>query len=1137
MRIHSAILSLGVLAIASLAAVPAPPQAQPAVDPASAMHWRQIGPTRAGRARAVAGVASQPNVAYIGFDNGGVWRSTDYGANWQPIFDRESTGSIGAIAVAPSDPNVIYVGTGAGIIRPDLATGNGVYKSTDAGRTWTRLGLFDSQMIATIDVSPRDPNRLFVAALGHPYGPNAERGIFRSTDGGKSFEKVLYKDEYTSGNDVRIDPSDPNVVYAALWQQQQSFIEGGAFGGTSGGIFKSTDGGTTWKPLTQGLPAITQANLSISASNPKILYAIAAGAGEGGGRGGGGTTGIYKTTDGGDHWFLAARGADGGGTRTPDIRPLARIGGGDLPTLTVDPKDPNVVYSCSVVFWRTEDGGVTWSAVRGAPGGDDYQKAWINPNNTDIIVAVSDQGAVISGNRGISWSNWYNQPTAAMYHVSTDNAFPYRVCGGQQDSGSACVSSRSNDGEITFRDWHPVMIQEYGEAAPDPKNPDLVYGSARTNVSLYDRKTGQTKSVGPDFAAGRAAASGGYAIQSGAIVDGRGARTTGVSTSTPLTAAGPTFNRNVRTMPIEWSPVNPSLLFYASNAVWKTLDGGKSWTRISDDLARQTWAVPANAGKYASTVTPAPAGTITALSPSSKDVNVLWAGTDDGHIQVTMDGGAKWTNVTPPAIKPWTRIFNIEAGHFDPLTAYAAANTMRIDDFNPHFWRTHDGGKTWSEINAGIAPGAPANSIREDPRQKGLLYAATDTQVWVSVDDGDSWQSLRLDMPAISVRDLQVKDDSTCLCSDLVAGTHGRGYWILDNVTPLRQAAAIRTAASARMSYLVKPAPAVRVRFGMNDPTPWPPEVPAGENPPPGAILDYFLGADASGPVTIDILDGAGKPVRTYSSTDPVRNPDPAIDPAAYDRICRDNPAAPDCGLPLYWPAPQMVVSAKAGMHRVGWDLRLQPLGEGGGRGGNAVPRRTYPAVNAPWAPPGAYTVRLTVDGKSYPQPLTLHLDPRVKTPALGLSTLTSLTREMYEGAKAAHAAADQVRALAAKLEGMEGAEIAAFKEQLVALAPPVPAGGGRGGPGGGGRGGGRGAAVNAPSSLDGVSASLLAAAMAMQGADVAPTAREVAACAEARRQAAPLMARWAKLTTVDLPALNAKRKAAGQPPIAWPPK
>ena len=573
MRRHVAAWSLATLAIATLAAVPAPPQPTAAVEPGAAMHWRQIGPTRAGRARALAGVPGQRNVFYIGFDNGGVWRSTDYGANWVPLFDRQPAGSIGAIAVAPSDPNIIYVGSGAGIIRPDLATGNGVYKSTDAGKTWTHLGLADTQMIAMIDVSPADPNLLFVAALGHPYGPNQERGIFRSKDGGKTFEKVLYKDEYTSGNDVRIDPADPNVVYAALWQQQQSYIEGGGFGGNqdsnSGGIFKSSDGGSTWKQLTEGLPMVGQANLAVAASNPKTLYAIvgvAPAAGGRGGRGGGpqtpgvtppGGVAIYKTTDGGDRWTLAA------GSRQPDPRPLARIGGGDLPTLTVDPKDPNVVYSCSVVFWRTEDGGVTWSAVRGAPGGDDYQKAWINPNDTNIILVVSDQGAVISGNRGASWSNWYTQPTAAMYHVSTDMAFPYRVCGGQQDSGSACVQSRGNDGEITFRDWQPVMIQEYGEAAPDPKNPDLVYGSSRNGVSLFNRRTGQKKEMGPNTAPAPGAAA---------------------------------FNRNVRTMPLEWSPVDPNVLFYAQNAVYKTIDGGTSWTRISGDLTRQTWDVPGTVG-------------------------------------------------------------------------------------------------------------------------------------------------------------------------------------------------------------------------------------------------------------------------------------------------------------------------------------------------------------------------------------------------------------------------------------------------------------------------------------------------------------------------------------------------------------
>src|SRR5262249_19573277 len=406
--------------------------------------------------------------------------------------------------------------------------------------------------------------------------------------------------------------------------------------------------------------------------------------------------------------------------------------------------------------------------------------AWINPNNSDIILLVSDQGGVVSANRGASWSNWYTQPTAAMYHVSTDKAFPYRVCGGQQDSGSACVLSRGNDGEITFHDWHPVNIQEYGEAAPDPKHPDLVYGSARAGVSLYDWKTGQTKQVGPDLL--------------------------------KPDANGKTYARNVRTMPLEWSPVDPTVMFYAQNAVFKTIDGGHSWTRISADLTRPKWDVPASVGKYASSVTSMATGSITARSPSPKSVGILWAGTDDGNIQVTTNGGTSWTNVTPPEIKAWTRIFNIEAGHFDTLTAYAAANTMRIDDRNPHFWRTHDGGKTWKAINNGIAPGWVSNSIREDPKQKGLLYASTDTQVWVSFDEGEHWHPRRSNRPATSVRDLEVKDDASCLCSDLIAGTHGRGYWILDDVTPLRAAAAIRQAAAAGGAYLVKPAPAVRVR-------------------------------------------------------------------------------------------------------------------------------------------------------------------------------------------------------------------------------------------------------------------------------------------------------------------------------------
>ena len=1076
----------------------------------SEMHWRQIGPTRAGRARAVSGVPGQPNVFYIGFDNGGVWRSTDYGSTWTPLFDNQPTGSIGAIAVAPSDPNIIYVGSGAGIIRPDLAVGDGVYKSTDAGKTWTHLGLRDSQMIANIDVDPKNPNRVFVAVLGHPYGPNAERGIFRSTDGGATFEKVLYKDEYTSGNDVRIDPRETDTVYAALWQQQQGFYENGAFGGTDGGIFKSTDGGSTWKKLEGGLPAVMQANLAIAPSNPSVLYATVAATrptsdsnqGPRGGRGG--NVFLYKTSDGGEHWTVVdddIRGPEGGtqGRRVSDPRPLIRIGGGDLPTLTVDPKNENVVYSCSTVFWRTEDGGLTWSAVRGAPGGDDYQKSWVNPDNPNIMVVVSDQGGVVSANRGESWSNWYTQPTAAMFHVTADNAFPYRLCGGQQDSGSACVASRSMDGEITFHDWHPVDIEEYGEAAPDPLNPDLVYGG---KVTVYNRATGQRAFVGPPAPAPSSSSGAGT----------RAAETSGVAVPPP---------RVVRTQPIIWSPKDPHILFYATAGVWKTADGGRNWTPISGDLTRQTWDIPANAGKYASGVKPAPMGSVTALAPSPLDVNVLWAGTGDGLIQLTTDGGRIWTNVTPPAMKPWTRIFNMDAGHFDTQTAYAAANTLRLDDMNPHLWRTHDGGKSWTEIDNGIAPGSVTNSIREDPRKKGLLYAATDTQIWFSIDDGDHWNSLRLDMPAISVRDIEVKDDESCMCSDLVAGTHGRGFWILDDVTPLRQAA---EAAAASSAYLFKPATAIRIRFDTNDPTPWPPEMPAGENPPAGAVVDYYLPADASD-AKLEFLDSQGQVVRTYSSTDPVLSPDPATDPTAYDKLCQQTPSAPDCGLPLYWPAPQQILKTSRGMHRFTWDLHYDALpGErgSGGEGGAAVPHRTYPTVNSPWVPPGVYTVRLTVAGQSQTQPITVKMDPRVKiTPEV--RRIFTVTTQAEKSARTATEAHKEALALMTEVEARSPSEARdALLKELKAIAPPQA-------PTRPNQRFGRGAGnVPAePATLTNMSEHLVASVMGMQGSEMPPTATQLKAFEEQEATYTALMAKWSALKTRAHGASAARSAAA----------
>ena len=661
----------------------------------SEMRWRSIGPLRGGRTRSAAGVPSQPNVLYIGVCNGGVWKSNDYGRTWNPIFDEQPTGSIGSVAVAPSNPNVIYVGSGEGLQRPDLSTGDGIYKSTDAGKTWTHLGLRDGQQIPQIAIDPRNPDRLFVAVLGHPYGPNPERGVYRSTDGGRTFEKVLGKDDNTGANDVKIDPSNPDIVYAALWEARQGPWENAAWSGPGGGLFKSTDGGNTWHPLTQGMPSgadgFVQANLAISPADPRRLYASVAI---------GRSSGIYRSDDAGEHWVRT----------TTDPRPAQRIGGGDVSVPLPDPKNPDVVYVASVVTWKSTDAGKTWTGIRGAPGGDDYQGGWINPNDPKIILLVSDQGSIVTVNGGETWSSWYNQPTAQMYHANTDNAFPYRVCSGQQESGSACVESRGNDGEITFREWHPVGAEEYGYAVPDPLNPDLVFGGKLTR---YDRRTGQVANVAPK----------------------------------PIRTAD---FRTVRTAPVVFSQADPHVLFFAANTLWKTRDGGQSWQQVSPDLTRKTWEQPASIGKYSGeeSAKPAQRGVIYAVAPSPLDINRIWAGTDDGLIQTTADGGLHWKNVTPPEIGPWMKVSIMDAGHFDALTAYAAVNTLRLDDLRPHIFRTHDGGKTWTEIVKGLPVDAPVDAVREDPKKKGLLFASTERAVYVSFDDGADWQSLRLNMPA-----------------------------------------------------------------------------------------------------------------------------------------------------------------------------------------------------------------------------------------------------------------------------------------------------------------------------------------------------------------------------------------------------
>ena len=1100
MRLRHRFAATLVAAMLLLAAVPmlvAQPAPQFETKLFGEMRWRGIGPARGGRTKSVVGIPKQPNVFFIGVCNGGVWKTTDYGRTWTPIFDDQPTGSIGAIAVAASNPDIIYVASGEGLQRPDLSVGDGIYKSTDGGRTWTHLGLRDGQQIPQLIVDPRDPNRLFVAVLGHPYGPNEERGIFRSTDGGKSFQKVLYKDENTGGADLAFDPSNPDTVYATMWEARQGPWENAAWSGTGGGIYKSLDGGTTWLPLTKGLPSgddgIEQANLAVAPSNPARLFASVASTGRmllNGVVTTRRTVGIYRSDDAGESWTRA----------TTDSRPASRIGGGDLPVPAIHPTNPDIVFMASTVTWKSVDGGKTWTGFRGAPGGDDYQRIWINPNVPDTMAIVSDQGAIVTVNGGQSWSSWYNQPTAQLYHVAADNRWPYRLCSGQQESGSVCVASRGNDGQITFREWHPVGVDEYGYAAPDPLDPDIVYGGR--SVTRYDRRTGQVQNVGPR----------------------------------PVRAPGATDVRTQRTAPVLFSPVDPHVLFYATNVLWKTANGGQNWKAISGDLTRKTWDIPASVGKYKTTdaAKPTQRGVIYTIAPSYLDLNRIWVGTDDGLIHLTADGGLTWKDVTPPQLTAWAKVSLMDAGRFDAQTAYAAINTLRLDDMRPHIYRTHDGGKTWTHIANGIPDGAPVNVVREDPKRKGLLFAGTEREIYVSFNDGDAWQSLRLNMPASSVRDLIVKDD------DVAVATHGRGFWILDNITPLRQLDA--KAASADV-FLVKPQTAYRVRWSMNSDTPLPPDEPRADNPPDGAMIDYVLKTTASGPVMLEILDAAGKHVRHYASTDPAEPQDPAT-----------------AAVPIYWYRTPRALPGTAGMHRFLWDLRYQALPGGGGRGGGglssaAVPFNTAPASSAPWAAPGVYTVKLTVNGKSYTQTMTLKMDPRVKTPAAGLLQQTTLSKALYNGALDTQAALAALRSLRTAVKAAQDAAgqnpvaktLAAFDAKATALEGAVGAGGGgRGGaaqaaaqaaaaPGAApaaGRGGAAAPSAALAETLSAFGGTVTSIIGLLQAADVTPTSQVVAAAADRQKALAALMAKWTALKTTELAALNATLKQAGQPPI-----
>jgi photosystem II stability/assembly factor-like uncharacterized protein len=902
------------------------------------MKWRMIGPFRAGRTVGAVGIPSQPNVFYIGVNNGGVWKTTDAGRIWKPIFDDQPTGSIGDVAIAPSNPNVLYVGSGEGLQRPDLSIGDGMYKSTDAGKTWTHLGLREGQQIASITVDPKDENRLFVGVLGHPYGPNAERGVYRSTDGGKTFEKVLYKDENTGAMQVEFDPNNSNIIYADLWAGRQGPWENGAWQGKESGLFKSSDGGNTWQKLTKGLPTIEQGlgriGFTISRSNSKRLYATVDANPQ--------FAGIFVSNDAGESWEKV----------NADPRLWGR--GSDFAELRVHPKDPDTVFVANVATYKSTDGGKTFLGFKGAPGGDDYHRIWINPDSPDVMLIASDQGATITVNGGETWSSWYNQPTAQFYHVITDDQFPYWVYSGQQESGSAGVASRGSTGAILAKDWITVGAEEYGYVAPDPLNPNIIYGG---KLQKFDKRTGHVQNIAPE------------AVRTGKY-------------------------RFLRTAPVIFSPVDKKSLFYAGNVIFKTMNGGMSWEIISPDLSREKWEVPTNVGVYATKEmeTMPRRGVIYTVSPSYKDINTIWAGTDDGLIHVTKNGGKNWTNVTPPMLKSWAKVSLIDAGRFDANTAYAAINTFRLDDLRPHIIRTHDGGKTWKEITNGLPNGGIVNAVREDPIRKGLLYCGTEQAVYFSLNDGDNWQPLRLNMPATSIRDLVVHND------DIVVGTHGRSFWILDDVTPLRQ---LNQQVTNSDSYLFAPQLATRIKRSVHTDTPFPPEEPAGENPPDGAIINYVLKQKSATPITLEIFDASNKLVRRFSSDDR---------PLEVD-MTKVNP-------PDYWVRPFQPLKNEAGMQRFTWDLLYpNPPADRYDLPISAIYKDTPFTPQGVAVMPGKYTVKLTANRKTLTQILTVQMDPRITTSTLDLRQQFDLSMQAYEGVKQTYAMIEEAKTLKGKVD------------------------------------------------------------------------------------------------------------------------
>ncbi len=905
----------------------------------NALQWRMIGPFRGGRVVAVAGVPGGAAMAYFGAVGGGVWKSPNGGITWEPLFDGQPIASIGAIAVAPSDPNIIYVGTGESDIRSQLSSGDGVYKSTDGGKTWTNIGLKDSRQISRIVVDPANSDVVYVAALGHPYGPNDERGVYRSSDGGRTWARVLDKGLEVGASDLAIATGNPSLLFAGMWRARRPpWSTYAPLQGPGSGLYRSTDSGATWTQLTgRGLPDGDWGRVGASvAPDGKRVYALIEA---------GKKSGLYRSDDGGDNWILA----------NGDPRLTSRAWYFNWPE--VDPSNPDVVYIPNVALYRSEDGGKTISIVRGAPGGDDYHDVWVDPKNPSHLILGCDQGTSVSVDHGKTWSTWYNQPTAQMYHVTTDNQFPYAVYGAQQDTGSIGIYSRTDHQQIRAQDQFPVGGGESGYIVVDPSDANILYATGAYGGAVrYDRRTSLSQDITPWP----------YRSFESNITDRK--------------------FRDPWTPVLVLSPSEKGVLYMGTQYVLRTSDGGLHWTEISPDLT----GAAANAGSAKPTGEPSLQeakergyGVVYSLAPSPQNAAVIWAGSDTGLIHLTRDGGKSWQNVTPPGLSDWSKITMIEASRFDPAVAYAAVDRHRLDDYAPHLYRTRDYGKTWQPITNGIAPSAFLNAIRQDTQKQGLLFAGTELGVYVSFDDGDHWQPLQLNLPVTSARDLTAHGD------DLIVATHGRGFWILDNITPLRQ---VNNGTAAQAVVLFAPANAYRVDNDAFLGTPLPPEEPTAKNPPDGAIVDYYLRSGAR-QVTLDIYDQNNTLVRHVLSG-------------------QEPPTHPPLPIAERWFPKPSVLETTSGMHRYVWDLRWKSSSEGE----PADDEDAYGSPRGPRIVPGNYTLKLIVDGKSYTQPLQVAMDPRSPATPQVLQEQFKLALQIYAEAQETRQALNEIEAAGKRL-------------------------------------------------------------------------------------------------------------------------